>query len=162
MTIRSKLRFVRPLAAAAAAGSLIAFGSSLAQAEAMLSPGQVAQIIESSGYEVLGPVVRHGSTYVADVVGEGDISEQFVVDAHDGRLLHRYRTNSAARRHAPWPSPTTGLPASSTHCSAARTYRRSRRRGPGNASTGDRVDAFARRVPAFSRCADEDHEPQGQ
>jgi hypothetical protein len=109
MTIRSKSRLGRAAVAAAAVGSLIAFGSSLARAQTMLSASQVEDIIERSGYEVLGPAVRHGSTYVADVVGEGDISEQFVIDAHDGRLLHRYRTNSAIRRHAASPPPSSGL-----------------------------------------------------
>jgi hypothetical protein len=109
MTIRSNLKFRRPAVAAAALAAAIAMSSIPARAEAMLSSRQVEHIIEASGYEVVGPVVRHGSTYVADVVGEGDISEEFVIDAHDGRLLHRSRVNSAPSRHLAAPYPSSGL-----------------------------------------------------
>jgi hypothetical protein len=80
-----------------------------AHAQTALSVDAIKHAIEASGYEVTGPIVRRGATYVVDVVGEGDVSEQFIIDAHDGRLLKRYRGQSGVRRQAVNPNPQSAL-----------------------------------------------------
>jgi hypothetical protein len=105
MSIPSKFLFRPMVAAVALAVALIGMSAIPACADAMLSRSQIEHRLEASGYEVTGPIVRRGATYLADVVGEGDIQEQFVIDARDGRLLRRYRVfpNYAAPPGAPAP-----------------------------------------------------------
>lgn len=55
-----------------------------------LSPRQIERMIEDRGYQLTGPVVRHGQVYLADVLGQEDNEERLIFDARDGRLLHRY------------------------------------------------------------------------
>jgi hypothetical protein len=104
MTMRRKFSWRRPAAALTIAACLGGMSPLAAHAQASLSPGEVEHAIEASGYEVVGPIVRHGATYVVDVIGEGDVSEQFIIDAHDGRLLRRYPGRPGVRRHAANPN----------------------------------------------------------
>lgn len=110
MTMRSKFSLrCRSLAALTVIVCAIGASALPARAETALSVDAIKHAIEASGYEVTGPIVRRGATYVVEVVGEGDVPEQFIIDAHDGRLLRRYRGQSSVRRQAVNPNAQSPL-----------------------------------------------------
>jgi hypothetical protein len=83
--------------AAARAGCLAAALVALApaaRAQALFDftdvpPGRIARGLESSGYDLRGPLMRRGDVYVADVAGQG-VRYRLVLDARTGQLLERY------------------------------------------------------------------------
>jgi hypothetical protein len=104
MSMRSNSSFPRPLIAMfALAAATFAVGAAPARSQApgwdsALPPGEIAHTIEERGYQLVGPLVRHGRVYIANVLGQEDIPERLVIDAHDGRLLHHYPGDPALRR----------------------------------------------------------------
>jgi hypothetical protein len=114
MSMRSKSSFGAALVLAA----FIAWvGSSPAHSQsyrsrAMLPPSQIQRMLEASGYRLTGPIIRRGGVYLADVLGQEDNPEQFVIDTRDGRLLHRHPGSAAMRRRGGAPdewSPVTSF-----------------------------------------------------
>jgi len=106
MSDRSKPLFSRNSVAAIAiiAGSVwIGAPAAYSQSSgsgATLRPNQMERMIEANGYRLMGPIVRHGQIYLADVIGPEDNEERLVFDARDGRLL----------RHAPGESRQAATP----------------------------------------------------
>ena len=110
MTMRPKSSLRRAaLSIATASVCWLGMSALRAHSQTAVPESVIERAIEDSGYEVVGPIVRRGATYVVDVVGEGDVSEQFIIDAHDGRLMHRYRGNPILRRHAASRNPSSPL-----------------------------------------------------
>ena len=106
MSIRSKLPFPRSaLAALALAAAMIWIGLSPARsqspnANSALPPSRIARIIEEGGYQLTGPITRHGRVYLANVVGPEDDTLRLVIDAHSGRFLQRTPSAPALRQTA--------------------------------------------------------------
>jgi hypothetical protein len=104
MSTRSNSPFLRPLIATfALASAILAMSAAPARSQApgwdsALPPGEIAHTIEERGYQLVGPLVRHGRVYIANVLGQEDVPERLVIDAHDGRLLHHYPGDPAIRR----------------------------------------------------------------
>jgi hypothetical protein len=96
MSIHLNWSFSRRARAALAVVAMIWLGASAVHAQS-LPPDQIARALEDGGYQLTGPIVRHGRVYFADVIGPEDNSLRLVIDARSGRLLQRY---PSARRQA--------------------------------------------------------------
>jgi hypothetical protein len=97
--------FARGTAAALALAAILWMGATPAYpqssiADSGLPPDQIESQIEANGYELAGPVIRHGAVYFANVLTPDEKPERLVIDARDGRILHHYPGNPAIRRQA--------------------------------------------------------------
>jgi hypothetical protein len=63
---------------------------------------EIERMMQASGYQLTGPIIRRGPVYLADVLGREDDSERLVIDAHDGRLLF-------AAKAEEWPKERTAI-----------------------------------------------------
>jgi hypothetical protein len=103
MNLRSS--FPSGAAAALAVAALLWMGSTPAYPQSSITdsglpPDQIESRIEANGYELAGPVIRHGAVYFANVLTPDEKPERLVIDARDGRILHHYPGNPAIRRQA--------------------------------------------------------------
>jgi hypothetical protein len=72
------------LASPAAHAQFFFFGSTLHQ-------DRVEQALQARGYQLVSPLTRNGSVYLADVIGPGGPA-RLVVDASTGEVLERFRS----------------------------------------------------------------------
>jgi hypothetical protein len=56
-----------------------------------LQPEDVESMLQDRGLELIGPLHRNGAVYVADVEGSRGGPLRLIIDAHDGRIVQRYR-----------------------------------------------------------------------
>ena len=92
----------KPLATALIAGSLIALSAPAAHAQFFnfffhndgLDPGDVQSMLEDRGLQLVAPLHRNGSVYVADVEGPRGGRFRLIVDAENGRVIQRFRLTS--------------------------------------------------------------------
>jgi hypothetical protein len=109
MEFRSK-----PASRLAVAALMLAISTPMALAQslrsdAVLAPSEIARLVEADGYQLTGPVLRRGSVYLVDVLGEGDVAARIVVRARDGRLLRRMPLAPNARLLAAAPRDASPL-----------------------------------------------------
>ncbi len=60
-----------------------------------LQPDDVESMLQDRGLELIGPLHRNGAVYVADVEGSRGGALRLIIDAHDGRIVQRFRIGAA-------------------------------------------------------------------
>jgi hypothetical protein len=103
MSIRSKALFSHMIVAAIACAGWVGLSPAYSQSPSSastLSPNQIERIVGARGYQLTGPPMRHGRVYEANVVGQDDVLQRWILDAHNGRLLNQSPGDPAVRRQA--------------------------------------------------------------